>query len=188
MKYPWRMMSALSMLTVVFAMLVWAPNYARAEMQLLHKMPRTPVAPEFELPDLDGNKKKLSDFRGRVVVINFWATWCPPCRDEIPSMQRAWQILERENVMMLAIHVGGSVDKIWTFLTDHAAEFPVLHDARSRTSRSWPLVGLPTSFVVDTEGRIALRAIGGREWDDPRLIKEILDLKTPGAGANQPVP
>jgi len=94
-------------------------------------------------------------------------------------MQRAWKILEKEDVMMLAIHLGGSMDKIWTFLTDYEVEFPVLFDKRSQSPKGWPLVGLPTSFVVDPKGHIALRAIGGREWDDPNLIREILALKKP---------
>ena len=169
--------------------LIGGPQSLRAEMQLLHKVPRAPLAPDFELPDLDGEKKKLSDFRGKVVLVNFWATWCPPCRKEIPSMQRAWKILETEDVMMLAIHIGGSLDKIWTFLIDYDVEFPVLFDAKGRSPRGWPIVGLPTSFVVDPEGRIALRAIGGREWDDPKLIKQILALRTKPMPTNQkPVP
>ena len=167
------------------AVLFILPEPVRAGMQLLHKVPRTPMAPDFEVPDLDGKKTRLSDFRGKVVLVNFWATWCPPCRKEIPSMQRAWKILEKENVMMLAVHIGGSLDKIWTFLTDYEVEFPVLFDARSKSTKGWPIVGLPTSFVVDPQGRIALRAIGGREWDDPELIKEILALRTKPSTINQ---
>ena len=165
------------MAMIAGAALMIDPQPSHAEMQLLHKVPRTPQAPNVELPDLDGKMIKLSDFKGKVVLVNFWATWCPPCRKEIPSMQRAWKILEKEDVMMLAIHIGGSMDKIWTFLTDYDVDFPVLFDAGGKSPKGWPLVGLPTSFVVDTQGRIALRAIGGREWDDPKLIQEILVLK-----------
>jgi len=145
--------------------------------QMLHAVKGKPIAKDFELPDLDGKMVKLSNFRGKVVIVNFWATWCPPCRKEIPSMQRAWQILKDKKVMILAVHVGGNVDKVWTFLTDFNADFPVLLDSRGRTPRAWPMVGLPTSFVVDPEGRIVLRAIGGREWDDPAVIQSLLALR-----------
>ena len=136
------------------------------------------VAPDFTLPSLEGGTTRLSSFKGKVVLVNFWATWCPPCRAEIPSMQRAWEKLKDNGVMMLAVHVGGNEDKIWTFLTDFNVEFPVLMDKRSKVSKTWPLVGLPTSFVVGPKGRIRLRAIGGREWDDAELISQILALKS----------
>ena len=145
--------------------------------ELLHPVPGKPLARDFTLPDLDGNALKLSDFKGYIVIVNFWATWCPPCRAEIPSMQRAWKILKQHNVVMLAVHVGGNEDKIWSFLTDFGVDFPVLIDADSKVSRSWPMMGLPTTFIIDPQGRTALRAIGGREWDDPSLIKSILALQ-----------
>lgn len=152
---------------------------AEPSAQRLHPMAGKPMAKDFELPDLNGKTTRLSSFRGSVVVVNFWATWCPPCRFEIPSMERAWQILKEEGVMMLAVHVGGDEDSVWTFLTDHNATFPVLIDKSGATPKAWPMVGLPTSFVVDPEGRIALRAIGGREWDEPEIIDEILSLRKP---------
>ncbi len=145
--------------------------------QLLQALPGTPPAPDFALPDLDGETKRLSDFRGKVVIVNFWATWCPPCREEIPSMQRAWTRLEGEGVIMLAVHVGGNEDRIWTFATDFGVAFPILIDATSSVSRAWRTIGLPTTFVVDPEGRKVLRAIGGRQWDDPALIETILSLR-----------
>jgi len=144
--------------------------------QLLQEVSGKPQAPDFSLPDLDGKITKLSDFKGKIVIVNFWATWCPPCRAEIPSMQRAWNILKDKDVMMLAVHIGGNEDKIWTFLNDFNVEFPVLIDAKSRVSRKWRTRGLPTTYIVDPQGRMALRAIGGREWDDPGLIKHILSL------------
>ncbi|HHK75114.1 MAG TPA: redoxin domain-containing protein [Rhizobiales bacterium] len=143
---------------------------------LLQDMAGRPPAPDFTLPDIDGKTHTLSGYRGKVVIVNFWATWCPPCRKEVPSMQRAYTALEGTNVVMLAIHVGGNEDRIWSFLTDMDVTFPVLVDVGSKTGRKWPLRGLPTTFVVDRQGRIALRAIGGREWDDPAILKTIRAL------------
>jgi peroxiredoxin len=143
---------------------------------LLQEMAGKPPAPDFSLPDLDGETHTLSAYKGKVVIVNFWATWCPPCRREVPSMQRAYKALEGSGVVMLAVHVGGDEDKIWTFLNDMDVTFPVLVDAGGKTGRKWPMRGLPTTFVVNPQGRIALRAIGGREWDDPAILKTIRGL------------
>ena len=145
--------------------------------QPLHPVPGTPAAPDFALADLDGREWKLSALKGKVVVVNFWATWCPPCRTEIPSMQRAWDKLKDQGVVLLAVHVGGNMDKIWTFVGDHDVRFPVLVDKDSTVANAWPMKGLPSTFVVDPQGRIVLQAIGGREWDDPGILKSLLDLR-----------
>ena len=110
---------------MLILLLTLPPHVSTHAQELLHPVPGTPLARDFELPDLDGNKLKLSDFKGHVVIVNFWATWCPPCRAEIPSMQRAWNVLKNHNVVLLAIHVGGNEDKIWSFLTDFNVDFPV---------------------------------------------------------------
>ncbi len=145
---------------------------------LLQQVPGMPAAPDFTLPDLDGKDVRFSDHKGKVVLVNFWATWCPPCREEIPSMERAWAKLKEGRVAMLAVHVGGDSDKIWSFLTEFNVTFPVLIDKSSGVSKAWQTVGLPTTYVADGQGRKALRAIGGREWDHPDLVASILALKS----------
>lgn len=138
--------------------------------------PATP-APDFTLKSAAGANLRLGELRGRVVLVNFWATWCPPCRAEIPSMERAWAKLKEGGVAMLAVHVGGDSDKIWGFLADFNVTFPVLIDKSSKVSKEWQTIGLPTTYVADGQGRKALRAIGGREWDQPDLIASILALR-----------
>ena len=161
------------LLLCIFSLSLASPGRTQ---QLLSPIPGKPVAKDFELPDLDGRQMKLSAFKGYIVVVNFWATWCPPCRAEIPSMQRAWTILKEKNVVFLAVHVGGNEDKVWSFLTDKDVDFPVLMDADSQVSHQWPVNGLPPTFVIDPQGRVAFRAIGGREWDDPTILETILGL------------
>ncbi len=145
--------------------------------QGLTALPEKAPAPDFELNDMDGKSHHLADYRGRVVIINFWATWCPPCRAEMPSMQRAWEQLSQEEIQMLAINVAEDEERISQFSSDYPVEFPLLMDLDSKVSEAWPLRGFPTTFIVDAEGRIAYQAIGQREWDDPELLALIRALQ-----------
>jgi len=167
-----------------FAVMLWvmmasATALAQSPNSGLSPVMERPPAPDFQLTNLDGELVSLSDFKGKVVVVNFWATWCPPCRAEMPSMQRAWQALQDQDVMMLAIHVGGNEDKIWSFVGDYELDFPILIDPDSAVADAWPMKGLPSTFVVDPQGRIAYRAIGGREWDDADILAPIFALRDP---------
>lgn len=145
---------------------------------LLQRVPGTPPAPDFTLPDIDGRDVRMSDLKGKVVLVNFWATWCPPCRAEIPSMERAWSKLKEGGIAMLAIHVGGDTNNIWPFLSEFNVTFPVLIDKSSSVSKAWQTIGLPTTYIADGQGRKALRAIGGREWDHADLIASIFALRS----------
>ncbi|WP_457666073.1 peroxiredoxin family protein [Thiolapillus sp.] len=143
----------------------------------LTTLPDKPRAPAFELKDAEGTVHHLSDYKGKVIVVNFWATWCPPCRAEMPSMQRAWEQLREEGIMMLAIDVGEDEDAIFEFTASYPVEFPLLLDTDSSVSEAWDVKGLPTTFVVDQWGRKVYRAVGGREWDAPDLMKKVRALK-----------
>jgi thiol-disulfide isomerase/thioredoxin len=132
-------------------------------------------APALRLQDLGGTSHDLAGLRGRVVLINFWATWCPPCRREMPSMERLSQALDGEAFEVLAVDVGEDADTIDAFTgqLDTPPTFPILLDATSRTMQAWEVAGLPTTFLVDKRGRIVARAIGGREFDHPEMIEAI---------------
>jgi peroxiredoxin len=133
---------------------------------------------------MDDKVHQLSDYRGTVVIINFWATWCPPCRAEMPSMQRAWTQLKKAGIVMLAINVGEKAAAIRRFHKEYPVGFPLLLDLDSSTAESWPMRGLPTTFVVDPAGRLAYKAVGGREWDNPEILDQIRALK--GSRAQPP--
>ena len=160
----------------LFILVVSLSSIAQQAGKGLTQLPDRPQAPDFVLADIDGNQYRLSDYRGQVVIINFWATWCPPCRAEMPSMQRAWQQLEKEGILMLGINVGEDEDTIFQFTANYPVEFPLLMDQDSRVINQWPVRGLPTTFVMSPEGKITYRAIGGREWDDPDLLAMVRAL------------
>ncbi len=159
----------------LFLVLVTAKAAERVG-QILTPFSDRPQAPEFELLDLEGNTHRMSDYRGRVVVVNFWATWCPPCREEMPSMQRAYEELRKDGIEILAINIGEDEDTIFGFTANFPVEFPLLLDLDSKTIQRWPVKGLPTTFVVDPDGRLAYRAIGGRAWDAPEIVSLIRAL------------
>ncbi|MEN8213780.1 MAG: TlpA disulfide reductase family protein [Pseudomonadota bacterium] len=154
-------------------LLVWSAS-ASAE-QLLAPWKGQQPAPDFELVDMDGARHRLSDYRGKPVIINFWATWCPPCRAEMPSMNRGWHKV-KEEVVMLAVNVGEDEDKIFVFGADYPIDFPILLDQSGDVIKQWPVKGLPTTFVLDRVGNIRYIAVGAREWDDDALLELVKGL------------
>jgi peroxiredoxin len=142
-------------------------------VQTLQPLAKPFVAPDFTLRDDDGNTHRLSDYRGKVVVLNFWATWCPPCRYEMPSMERAHKKVQGENIVLLAVNVGESEDKVFEFTGQYPVSFQLLLDTDGTVIRKYPVIGLPTTFVIDPRGVVTHRAIGGREWDDEQLLGQL---------------
>jgi thiol-disulfide isomerase/thioredoxin len=139
-----------------------------------HKMnPVSPplVAPDFKLPDMDEQDHALSDFRGKVVMLNFWATWCPPCRREMPSMQRLYEKFSERGLVVVAVNQFEDPDLVFEFTGRLSLEpsFPILFDRESRVSERYKVKGLPTTYLLDKQGRIRYRAIGGREFDHPEV-------------------
>ena len=143
---------------------------------VLHAISNPKKAPDLLLMDLDGNPHNIADYRGKVVLVNFWATWCPPCRNEMPSMQRVWDKLKDKGFVILAVDVGEDADSIIPFTMEYDLEFPILLDKSDKTARAWKVRGMPTSFLVDKQGNIIYQALGGREWDDAKIVKIIQSL------------
>ncbi len=162
--------------TAVMLFLLFIVTSVQAE-QSLTALKNPQMAPDFTLVDMDGVTHKLSDYRGRPVIVNFWATWCPPCREEMPSMERAWNKIKDQGIAMLAVNVGEDEDTIFTFTGDFPASFTILLDTTGKITEQWPIQGLPTTYVVSPEGKLVYRAIGGREWDDEQLLDQVRQLK-----------
>jgi peroxiredoxin len=136
----------------------------------------TPTAPAFTLEDIDGNKVSLADYSGKVVIVNFWATWCPPCRYEMPSMQRAYETLKQDNIEMLAVNVGEGSETIFAFTADYPVEFPLIMDKTSAVTEKYNVAGIPATYVVGPQGKLLYKAIGSREWDHPAIIEKIQQI------------
>ncbi len=147
--------------------------------QTLSAVTKPVAAPAFELMDLDGRPHKLADYLGKVVVLNFWATWCPPCREEMPSMQRGWEKVRDEDIVFLGVNVGEDADTVFLFLADYSVDFPLLLDKDAKVIEEYPVTGLPTTYIIDAQGRITHRAVGGRAWDDDVLLDRLRALKSP---------
>ena len=137
-----------------------------------------PAAPPIKLADLDGKTHDLATYKGKVVLVNFWATWCPPCRREMPSLERLNQRLQGQPFAVLAVNLGEDVDTVFSFLGQLEPQpgFAIPLDRDSKAMRQWPVKGLPSTFIVDKQGRIAFSAIGGREFDHPEIEKALRKL------------
>lgn len=118
------------------------------------------LAPDFELEELGGQDVKLDDYRGQVVLIHFWATWCGYCRTEFPEIQRSYEGNREKGFVVLAINVQDRRESVETYAQELGLTFPVLLDPLGRASGSYKARGLPTSYLIDQEGVIVLKKVG----------------------------
>ncbi len=133
-------------------------------------------APDFTLNNAQGKPLSLSDFKGKYVLVNFWAHWCPPCIKEFPSMQTLYEQLNDQDFEIIAIHAGEFADDLDDFLSKAGTTFPVVEDANTSLG-GWDVPALPTTYLVDPNGNIIYKAIGPREWD-AKAIKKLF-INTP---------
>jgi len=135
-------------------------------------------APDFVLPALDGAEVELSALRGRVVLVNFWATWCKPCEDEMPAMQRLYTALAGggDGFELLAVSVDEGDDEVRAFRDRLALGFPILRDPGKRAASAYQTFRFPESWLIDADGVVVARYVGPREWDDPVYVERIRRL------------
>jgi thiol-disulfide isomerase/thioredoxin len=171
------MMGALLMTMVMTA---FAADLPALSHSLTKQATKTP-APVLALKDLDGQLHDLASLKGKVVLVNFWATWCPPCRREMPSMDRLARKLAGTPFAVLAVDIGEDADTIHTFISqlDATPSFPILLDPHARIMQTWKISGLPTTYLIDPQGRIAYSAVGGREFDHPEIERQVRALLKP---------
>lgn len=129
------------------------------------------------LTRLDGSEYDLKDDLGKVVIVNFWATWCMPCRQEMPAMNRLMEKTQGKGIKLIGVNVDEDEKAIQRFLEQVPVDFTILLDPGAETTQAWRVRGLPTTYVVDTKGRMRYRVLGGREWDEPEVIDFLLELQ-----------
>jgi len=147
------------------------------------------TAPDFSLLDLNDKPYRLSDFRGKVVFLNFWATWCKPCREEMPSMEILNKNFEKDGLVILAV----SIDRVTTtkdippFVKGMNLTFPVLIDSWGKTDMPYKRMGVPETFIIDQQGVIREIVIGPRDWtrlDSLQVLTRLLNVKPKTVGDN----
>jgi peroxiredoxin len=144
-------------------------------------------APAFSLPRLDGQGElSLADLRGRVVLLNFWATWCKPCEDEMPAMQRLWQRLAGPGFELVAVSVDDGSADVEAFRARLGLGFPILLDPARDVAHAYQSFRYPESYLIDRDGRILARYIGPRDWDATLYQDRIARLVSGEGGAEAP--
>jgi thiol-disulfide isomerase/thioredoxin len=125
---------------------------------------------DFELFLLDGTRAKLADLRGRPVMLNFWATWCGPCRAEMPSMEAVYKRLKDRGFGILAVNVGENSGQVSPFMGRYKLSFPVALDTTSQVSTRYGIQAIPTTYIIDKRGLIISRVVGSIDWNTPEII------------------
>jgi thiol-disulfide isomerase/thioredoxin len=136
----------------------------------------TGPTPALALQDLHGRVHRLADYRGKVVLVNFWATWCAPCREEMPSIQKLRRAMDGKPFAVLAVNLAEPVSRIERFLAQVPLDFPVLLDRDTSTASAWKARFLPATYLVDGEGRVRYAHFGDLDWAGPEARAKILEL------------
>jgi thiol-disulfide isomerase/thioredoxin len=153
------------------------PASAFADALSLARLPGEVAAPEFELSDLSGTPHRLSAYRGRPVLVNFWAVWCPPCRRELAALADLRARGAGDGIEVLAVNLGDSAERVVRFLVEHPAPgLPVLLDIEKTSARAWHVPALPVGFAVDRAGILRFGALGERDWRFPEIERQLRSL------------
>ncbi len=118
-------------------------------------------APDFVLPSIEGQEKSLEDFKGKPLMLHFWATWCPPCREEMLTFQKIYEEFGPSGLTIVAINVGESPEKVKKFIKENGLTFPVLLDSKGEVANRYRVRGLPTTYWIDPSGKIVDLTVGG---------------------------
>ena len=125
-------------------------------------------APEFSLKDLQGNALSLASYKGKVLILNFWATWCPPCVGEMPSIQRLYEKLKDEEVVFVCVSQEDST-KVSRFIKEKGFTFPI-YTMKGAPPAVFNTRGIPATFILSSGGKVAFRHVGGARWDDEKAV------------------
>ena len=156
----WAAVALAAGILVLFAM----PSYRQGEASIAGKS-----AQDFPLT-LAGKSERLSDLKGRVVVLNFWATWCPPCVEETPSLNRLEKYIDSRGGMVLGVSIDEDGAAYEQFLRDHSVVFPTYRDATKKTASDYGTSIFPETYIIDRRGKIARKFVGEQQWDSAEML------------------
>jgi len=165
----------------VLALLLASLSLQAAEPALTHSLNviTPPVsAPALKLENMDEELLDIRSLKGKTVIVNFWATWCPPCRREMSSLEKLHRATEDKNVVVLAVNIGEDLETVFSFMSsvEPSPTFEILFDKEAEVMERWGVVGLPTTYVLDPEGQVVYKAVGGREFDHPDILEKVMGL------------
>ena len=159
-------------------LIITESGYANETGLRLTEFPYKPDIPALLLPDTQGKTIDIKQLRQPVVVINFWASWCPSCVSELQVMHNTAMALKDKDVIVLAVNVGDNINIVSHYFDDYTPAFQVLLDEQSRTTRDWQIMGLPTTYVIGPDRRIHYGAIGVLAWESEPVLQTILKLRS----------
>lgn len=134
------------------------------------------TAPAIKLTDIDEEPFNLNDSKGHWVFVHFWASWCGPCRKEMPAIQNMWQKMKNKGMKIALINTAENEDTIFSFLSIYAPDIRPLMDKDGQVTEEWKPRGLPATYLVDPQGRVQYQALGGRRWDQPPYTDFLTNL------------
>jgi len=166
---------------IIFPLLLLLSGVANATAPLANLIVVPEVerrnAPDFVSENLHGGNNSLADYKGKVVLLNFWATWCMPCRAEMPGMETLWQKYKEQGLVVVAVsNDEGSKARVETFSKLLDLSFPILLDPKGEVNDLYKVSSMPTSFLIDGSGKIISRIVGTEEWSSPEAIQLVGDL------------
>jgi peroxiredoxin len=146
------------------------------------------AAPNFTLSTTDGQQVALQQYRGKVVFLNFWATWCIPCREEMPALEQLHQTYQSQDLAILSIDLKESADQVKAFFQKHSLSFPALLDPNGSVFREYLVAGMPTTYLIGRDGTLLARGVGGRDWTRAEALQLIQELLQTTPVVVQPAP
>lgn len=142
-------------------------------------------APNFELPALGHGTARLREYRHHVVVLNFWATWCPPCVEEAPSLEKFAEQMRSEGVAVIGVSVDQDQAQLEKFVAEHGLTFPIARDPNQNLAGRYGTFKFPETYILDRDGRVAEKIVGAIDWHDLRIIDFVRELAHPGERASR---
>ncbi len=171
------MKEAARLLAAVFVVVAVAVAFARLQESKGYALKPGVPAPPFRLPNLSGGDADLASFGGRLVLVNFWATWCPPCVDEMPSLERLHRALGKDGLVVLGVSVDEDEAALKRFVAERGITFSVLRDPGGRrAAQAYHTTGYPETFVIDSAGILREIYVGPAQWDTPGALDHFRGL------------